>query len=244
MKLLEQTLEAPKFGPEANIALDEALLEAAEAGETQTEILRLWTPSQPIVVLGRSSPHLTEVNLKYCLENEIPFIRRCSGGASIVTADGCLMYAVLLDYRLRPHLRMLEQAHRFVMGKLQTALSSMGIETKFQGTCDLTIDNRKFSGNALRCKKNWMIYHGTMICREMETGLISRCLGNPKRQPDYRAGRTHSDFVTRLPCSVDTLSNAIQNEWGAVEPLEQWPEQRTVDLVDGKYSKESWNKKL
>ena len=52
MKLLELTLPTPA----ENLALDEALLDAAEAGELPDEVLRLWEPSQPLVVVGRSIP--------------------------------------------------------------------------------------------------------------------------------------------------------------------------------------------
>ena len=51
MELLKLTLDESL----ANIALDEALLEAAENGEVEQEILRLWQPLEPIVVVGRSS---------------------------------------------------------------------------------------------------------------------------------------------------------------------------------------------
>ena len=81
---------------------------------------------------------------------------------------------------------MLEQAHQFVVGKVQQAIQSLGIETRFQGTCDLTIGDQKVSGNALRCKKDWFLYHGTLLCDGMDLELITDCLGSPKRQPDYR----------------------------------------------------------
>ena len=50
---------------EQNVALDEALLNAAEIGKLQTQVLRLWCPLSPAVVLGRSSKVTREVNYKY-----------------------------------------------------------------------------------------------------------------------------------------------------------------------------------
>lgn len=244
MYYLPLTLSPPKYGPAANIALDEALLESAESGEVTEEVLRIWQPSTEVVVIGRSSPIRDEVNLEYCAANDIPVFRRSSGGASIVTAPGCLMYAVLLSYRARPQLRMLEQAHQFVMKKMQSALNDLEIETEFQGTCDLTIDGRKVSGNALRCKKNWMIYHGTMICEPMDLQLVSKCLGAPKRQPEYRAGRSHADFLCKIPTSAEKLSGAIAKTWNAVDEAKDWPRELTIDLVKSKYTTRAWNYKL
>jgi len=75
----------------ANIALDEALLEAAESAPEPREVLRLWEPAAPLVVVGRSSHVAAEVHVENCRERGIPVIRRTSGGLSIVGGKGCLM---------------------------------------------------------------------------------------------------------------------------------------------------------
>ncbi len=240
MKLLDLTLESPA----ANVALDEALLESGESGQLQSPVLRLWEPVVPMVVLGRSSVAAKETNLNACRENQIPVIRRCSGGAAILTAPGCLMYAVLLSYRQYPQLRMLDEAHRFVMERIQAAIGDLGIDTSFQGTCDLTIGNRKVSGNALRCKKHWLIYHGTLICEDMDLSLISKYLGTPNRQPEYRRNRSHEEFLTAIPCSTTSLKNKLPDVWKCDSQLQTWPQQVTDDLVTRKYDLNEWTFKI
>jgi len=235
MKLLELTLETAV----ENVAIDEALLETAEQNETYPELLRIWEPKSPIVVIGRSSPIETEVDLAFCESKQIDVVRRCSGGQSIVTGPGCLMYAVVLDYRKRPGLRMLDKAHEFVMQNMQVALQSLNVETEMQGTSDLTFEGRKFSGNALRCKRNWLVYHGTMLC-DFDVELIAKCLGDPIRQPEYRKQRSHREFLTQLPVATDELSQAIIKQWAAVEPLESWPVEMTSALVKEKYLQRDW----
>lgn len=225
-----------------NVALDEALLESAEVHGGQ-EVLRLWESAEPIVVLGRSSPIHSEVNLDFCKGNGIEVFRRCSGGASVVVGKGVLMYAVLLDYRLRPELRMLENAHRFVMSKIREAVERLGIKVEMQGTCDLTIDQRKFSGNALRCKRNWLIYHGTLLC-DFDLNLIQSCLGTPVRQPDYRVGRSHIDFLTQLPVKVNDLKDSLIEVWNANEVRTEWPESLTKELAVNKYDTNDWTYKI
>ena len=76
MKLLDLTLSSP----EENLALDEALLEEAEAGGGSDELLRLWEPLAPMVVVGRSSRVAGEVNVDACREKGVPILRRCGGG--------------------------------------------------------------------------------------------------------------------------------------------------------------------
>jgi lipoate-protein ligase A len=253
MQALQLTLDDSA----GNIALDEALLEQAEhfgdrdqrgdivpneAG-TAPEVFRLWEPRKTIVVLGRSSPLEREVNLEYCERNNIDIVRRCSGGATIVTGPGCLMYAVLLDYRKREPLRMLENAHHFVMEQTRLAIAKIGINVTMQGTSDLTLGDRKFSGNSLRCKRNWLVYHGTILC-DFDTADISKCLGTPIRQPEYRLGRTHDEFLTTLPCRVEDLRPALLEQWGANSEMADWPEQLTRKLVDDKYSRDEWTYKV
>lgn len=240
MQLLNLTLTQPA----ANVALDEALLEEAERGCNQTETLRLWQPPTPIVVPGRSSSVAREVNTGYCESENIPVIRRCSGGSTIVTAAGCLMYAVLLDYRRRPQLRAIDKAHEFVMSHTRQAILNCGVENQRRGICDLTIGNRKVSGNALRCKKNWFVYHGTLICRNMDLALIARCLGMPERQPDYRQHRSHADFMTAIPVDPEPLARSLAQIWNCDETTDRWPHELTQSLVGEKYSTADWNWKL
>lgn len=238
MQLLKLTLPAPA----ENLAIDEALIESAEQSAEHPEVLRLWEPTQNFVVIGRSSSYSSEVNHDYCAEHNIPVLRRVTGGAAIVTGPGCLMYGVLLDFRRRPELRMLDQAHQFVMNKMAGAVSSLGIEVEINGICDLTIDDRKVSGNSLRCKRNWMLYHGTMIC-DFDQSLIGKCLDWPRRTPDYRADRSHDDFVGRIPTTTRKLGDAIRRQWGTEEIFQPWPVELTDKLTE-KYLTQNWSEKV
>ena len=238
MELLDLSLEQSVD----NIAVDEALLEEAERNGAN-ELLRLWETPVPLVVLGRSSPIRQEVNLDFCAANDIEVFRRCSGGSSILAGPGCLMYAVVLDYRIRPELRMLETAHRFVMSRVQQAIADVGVVVNMNGTSDLTINDRKFSGNALRCKRNWMMYHGTLLC-DFDIDLIEACLGLPRRQPDYRANRSHREFLMQLPVDIPSLRHSLIRTWEADSIRAQWPRALTRELVDQKYSTEAWTYKI
>src|SRR5438067_2221926 len=80
MQLLDLTLPTPA----ENLALDEALLEAAEAGELTGDILRLWEMPQVAVILGRSSRASDEVDLAAAEAANVPVLRRSSGGAAVV----------------------------------------------------------------------------------------------------------------------------------------------------------------
>ncbi len=240
MKLLRLTLPSAA----ENLALDEALLERAEAesesGSDSHEVLRLWESPQAVVVMGRSSEVKVETRSDACRQEGVPILRRCSGGATIVAGQGCLMFGVVLSIKRNPALRMIDQAHQFVMLHQQRALESIGISTQFQGNCDLTIEDKKFSGNSLRCKRNYLLYHGTLLY-DFDLDRVSQYLGTPPRQPDYRRQRSHAEFITNLPASREELEQAMIRQWGAVETGEDWPRELTRQLVDDRYSSDSWN---
>src|SRR5262245_43034553 len=184
-----------------NLALDEALLEASEARELSGDILRLWEMPEHAVILGRSSRAADEVDLSAAHGANVPVLRRSSGGAAVVVGPGCLMYSIILRYEGREHLRMLDEVHRHVLGIIRTALSPLIHGVEHVGTCDLAIGGRKFSGNSLRCKRDHLLYHGTLLYN-FDLELVSRLLRMPPRQPDYRGHRAHADFLTNIPVTV------------------------------------------
>ncbi len=235
MLLLDLTLPTP----EENLALDEALLDEAEAGTAPRETLRLWEPATPAVVLGRSSQVAVEVHEATCREQNVSIVRRASGGAAIVTGPGCLMYAVVLSLQLRPGLRAIDVAHNTVLAAIVAGLHRQGIAAEHHGTSDLTLAGRKFSGNSLRVRRDHLLYHGTLLYN-FPLELIAACLGTAPRQPAYRAGRSHDAFVTNLPLTADELRSAIIGAWEIDRRTEQWPRERVAMLVAEKHSRRDW----
>ena len=236
VQLLDHTLRSAA----ENLALDEALLDEAEQNPTPSEWLRLWEPPQPVVILGRSSQLESEVHTLRCRELGIEVLRRVSGGAAIVTGPGCLMYAVVLSLRARPRLRAIDAAHHLVLETIAGAIRKLGLSVALRGTSDLTLANRKFSGNSLRVRRDNLLYHGTLLY-DFPLELIAACLGRPPREPDYRAARAHHDFVTNLPARREDLRRVVIEAWQPVRESDAWPHARVAELVASRYSRPEWN---
>jgi lipoate---protein ligase len=236
MHLLDLTLPTPQ----ENLALDEALLEAAEESDQLAEVLRFWESDCPVLVLGRSSKAAEEAQLAACQADGISVLRRCSGGAAILAGPGCLMYGVVLSYEHHPELRALDLAHRFVLSRLREALQPLVPGVQIRGTSDLAVDDLKFSGNSLRCKRNHLLYHGTLLY-DFDLSLLGKYLGTAPRQPSYRKGRTHRQFVTNLPLQAADMKQAIAATFQATVTESAWPQERTSQLVRERYLLESWN---
>lgn len=234
-----QFLDLTLGNPAADLALDEALLESAESGLDSGDLLRIWEPRQPFVVLGRSSKIAQEVNQSYCAAQNIDVLRRSSGGATVLTGPGCLMYALRLAYDGRPGWQQLDRVHFEVMSRHRSAVESLGLSCQVQGICDLTVADRKFSGNSLRCRRRYMLYHGTFLYA-FPLAEIGACLELPRRQPEYRGGRSHQDFLANLNCDRAELIAALRRIWDARDRVTAWPEGLTENLRREKYSRLEW----
>lgn len=225
-----------------DVALDEALLHwaAEQPAGGEREVLRLWESPTIAVVIGRSTKLADEVHADRCAEAGIPILRRCSGGAAVVIGPGCLMYAVVLDLQRSPHLEMINAAHEHVTSQLAAAVRRTDVPVEIRGHCDLTLDGRKVSGNALRVTKSHVLYHGTLLY-QFPLQRISDYLREPPRQPEYRERRTHDDFVRNLDVDSADLKSALARQWGADQELVDWPRALTEQLFQSRYRRDDWN---
>jgi lipoate-protein ligase A len=223
-----------------DLALDEALLEAAESGRPPGEVLRVWEMRRPTVVLGRSSQLAVEANVAECRRRGIDVLRRTSGGAAVVGGPGCLMYSVVLCYERLPHLRAVDEAHRYVLNTVLAAVRPHLGDARCRGTSDLAVGEQKFSGNSLRCRRDYLLYHGTLLY-DFPLELIAACLGTPPRQPDYRAARPHGEFVRNVPIPRADLIAGLRAAFAAHEEFRDPPWADVAKLVAEKYGRRSWN---
>ncbi|MGB7344900.1 MAG: lipoate--protein ligase family protein [Pirellulaceae bacterium] len=203
--------------PADHLALDEATLLLADAGE-MGESIRIWEFANDVVVVGRSTKVNDEIQIDFCRDRKIPIMRRCSGGASIVAGPGCLMYSVVVNLNRHGDLRKIDAAHTFVMSRVLNAVKPQIPEVALQGTCDLTYQDRKFSGNSLRISRTHLLYHGTILYAS-DLGLLANCLATAPRQPEYRGGRKHDDFVSNVPIDPEAFTQQLLVEFEVADSV-------------------------
>lgn len=220
------------------LARDEAMLQWADqvVGEDEstpvdTESLRLWQFDQPTVVLGRSSKIDDEVDRPWCQERRIEVLRRCTGGASVVGGPGCWMYSVVLRLLDETSIRKIDVAHDYVMRRVLAAVQMQFPNAERKGICDLTIENRKFSGNSLRVARHHLLYHGTILV-DFDLGLIESCLDFAPRQPEYRQQRSHREFIGNIDVDVKQLALDLAEQFGASSTLDSSVVRTIEELAD------------
>ena len=234
MHFLDLTLPSPA----ENLALDEALLLAAESGDGG-EVLRLWEWPRLAVVLGSGCRLHEDVEEAACVADGVPILRRSSGGGTVLLGTGCLLYSLILDYRRDPALGEIRPSYRYILGRLAAALSEGVGSVEPAGISDLAVLGHKFSGNAQQRKRAFLLHHGTLLYA-FDLRLVPRYLREPARQPDYRGGRDHLTFLRNLPLDRDELIRRLRDTWGAHTPLTAWATKEVRQLVAEKYSTVDW----
>lgn len=246
MKLLDLSFDSPA----QNMACDEALLDWCEA--EGGEILRFWESSRPFVALGYTDKAETECRLEECRARDVPILRRCSGGGTVLQGAGCFNYALVLRIEEAGPTSNLSLTNAFIMARHRDAISELmphmsthaaqnSIEAR--GITDLAWNGLKFSGNAQRRKRRTLLFHGTFLL-DFDLTLIETLLRMPSKQPDYRHARSHRDFITNLPLGRDAIKSKLQAIWNAEEVLLDVPHERIDALANGKYRDDAWNFKF
>jgi lipoate---protein ligase len=224
--------------PAANLALDEALLLEAEDGRAG-EVLRVWEWPAPTVVLGAGCRLAEDVDEAACQADGVPILRRASGGGTVLLGRGCLLYSLILSYQRSPELLDLTSSYAYILDQIREALSGLLPDLEHAGTSDLSWRGRKFSGNAQQRKRTHLLHHGTLLY-DFDLGQVSRYLRLPARQPEYRGGREHAEFLVNLPAGAAEIERRLRRTWQAETEQTAWPETRMRQLVAEKYVQTAW----
>jgi lipoate-protein ligase A len=153
-----------------------------------------------------------------------------------------LNFTVVLPVEADPRLRGVDTTQAYVLERSAEALRALGPDVRVLGSGDLTIDRRKISGSAQRRLRHWVMVHATILYG-LDPAMISRYLRPPRRQPSYREGRAHGDFLTLLPLSREAIVGALRAAWpGAGESAP--PLELAGRMVVEKFGRADWTGRL
>lgn len=141
--------------PYFNHAAEEHLLYHFEE-----EIFMLWT-NRPSILIGRNQNTISEINSNYVESNNIDVVRRLSGGGAVYNDLGNINFTFITN-RITSKDDKNNGFERFAIPVIQ-ALKTLGIKAEFTGRNDITINNKKISGNAQYFHKNKLLHHGTLL---------------------------------------------------------------------------------
>lgn len=229
--------------PYFNIATDEYIFK-----HIKEDCFMLWRNDNAIII-GKHQNANAEINADYVKEKGIKVVRRLSGGGAVYHDLGNLNFSFT---------RTSEDGHDMVDFRRYTkpileVLQNLGVKNaKFEGRNDLTIDGRKFSGNAEHVFKNKVLHHGTLLFSSEMRDVSGALKVNPLKYKD-RAVKSVPKRVTNIndhldeKISLDEFTDKIMDHI-----LESYDNARMYEFTDEdlaaiekikeeKYSQWEWN---
>lgn len=177
-------LESRSTDPFYNLALEQYVFDFLPQG---TRCFMLWQ-NDNAVIIGKFQNAIREINAEYVRENNIKVARRLSGGGAVYHDMGNLNFTFIddaenaqLDFSpyCKPVISMLER---------------MGVPAKMTGRNDMTVDGKKFSGNAQYIERGRIMHHGTILF-DSDLTVLSKAL-NVK--PDKFTGKGIRSVESRV----------------------------------------------
>lgn len=158
------------------------------------QVLRIFVPSQAVVVMSRSNPP-RDCDKDFCHSRGIAVLKRLGGGGTVLLDAGCVVISagiwVNKDFE---HPLFFSLFHRALQDFLATHLK---LKSHLDGLADVTIQDRKCVGASLFRSQKYLLYQGSLLVN-CDIDLMHRCLPHPSREPSYRQGRSHRDFLINL----------------------------------------------
>ena len=217
--------------PYYNLALERSLFDFVDE---DTVILYLWQNSHTIVI-GKNQNAYAECKVDEFIKDGGTLARRPSGGGAVYHDLGNLNFSIICKESIAK-----EHTYQRIV---KEALGYFGIVSEFNGRNDLTVDDKKFSGNAFYVKDDVLCQHGTILInsdfKELSKYLtpdISKLERNHVKSVESRVVNLSeiSDKIT-----VDSMKEAMIKATNAVR-LGKAPTESKVEEYKKFFENDEW----
>lgn len=202
--------------------------------------------NDPSVIIGKHQVAHREADTEFVLENNIPVIRRISGGGTVYHDRGNINFSFIL--RSAPGRQV--DFGKYLQPVIEF-LTSENISAEFGGKNDLRSDGFKISGNAEHIFRERVLHHGTLLIHA-DIDTMKRTLRQDKSCYLTRAVQSNPSPVMNLREKLSGNMNAEEFSSRMLDffiagkenyPVVLSPEEETgiITLVNDKYKKWEWN---
>ncbi|EPZ33603.1 Lipoyltransferase/lipoate-protein ligase domain-containing protein [Rozella allomycis CSF55] len=151
--------------PFINLGYEEFLFQKSLKNIANTFLLYR---NRTCLVVGRNQNIWQECNIKFCKKNEVPILRRYSGGGTVYHDLGNSCYSWI-----RPR----QDFDRSHASKLlaDTLTDALNVDFRVNSRFDVVYKDKKISGSAFRITNNSSYHHGTLL-RNSDLSQLRSCL--------------------------------------------------------------------
>ncbi|MGQ9586799.1 MAG: lipoate--protein ligase family protein [Thermoplasmata archaeon] len=237
--------------PAESVAMDDAILEAHIAGAVPNT-RHYDRRAVPTISVGYFQKVRESLDLYECTRRGISIVRRKSGGSSIYTDAGQLIYGLVVREMDLPEVRA--KSFEFVCSAIARAISSFGVDAKFRPLNDVEVGGRKLSGNAQLRRKGSVLQHGTVIvdtdvCAMDAVLRLDRSKTPSIARPSDRI-TTLASLLGSVP-DMELVKSRLSSEFARAfgvrfekEGLVAMERETVRRLVEERYSRDEWNLKF
>lgn len=208
--------------PYKNLALEEYLLKQVKEEEV---ILYLWQ-NERTVVIGKNQNPWKECKLAELEEDGGNLVRRLSGGGAVFHDLGNLNFTFLTtkdNYNVERQLEVILRA-----------VNKLGIPAERSGRNDITVEGKKFSGNAFYSDGVHCYHHGTILIK-VDMSKLSHYLNVSRDKLVSKGVESVRARVTNLTeyhpqLNIDQMRKELVKAFGEVYELA--PEELKEDDLD------------
>ncbi len=169
--------------------------ELLEEAKHKKQSYTLYPFPRTAVVCGPSVEPAGELHLDNVKKDGVPVLKRKGGGCPVVLDEGNLIFSVA---RKASGTGKLKHFFNMFLKCLVDALRMSGLPgANERGISDIAIGDKKIAGSCIY-RSRGLVYFSASILVDPDLSLIEKYLKHPPREPDYRKGRSHRDFVASL----------------------------------------------
>jgi lipoate---protein ligase len=178
-----RVIETGLRGGRANIAFDQALIEARSEGKIPDTIRFLRFRPSALIGIHQYLSH--ELKLEYCKANGIETVRRITGGGGLYFDEGQIGWELVFD-RATLGVTDLAQVTRRICEAAALGLQKLGVPARYRPRNDIEVEGRKISGTGGFFEGNLIFYQGTLLI-DFDPAKMLACLNIPAEKLAKRA---------------------------------------------------------
>lgn len=155
----------------------------------------VWQPDKTYLVLGQSNKAETSLDMEAVRAGGVAVMKRPSGGETVILTPNTIVIAISFTTETLKNPK--EYFHK-INDSIIAVLAENGIQNLLQkGISDIAIGEKKILGSSIYRRPNRVFYHAVLNVAE-DIASIAKYIRHPAKEPDYRKGRPHSEFVTSI----------------------------------------------